>query len=190
MINFLIFALLCNFLRFYIIICSFFFFSNNSDKKLLLSSSAIEAKFRELSPESRQRMLAVFRGVEVILKAKWNCPIEFGLCFRMAYETIPEPIITSNEVANFLKLVLCGSSVDSSIEAIRSDYEKLFPESSGPLAPRTLKHLSRCQVRQNMRQIRCFPWGISDLKLPKTLKDYIISVENDYMHEQYNSYKK
>lgn len=155
----------------------------------LLDLKTFQANIQRLSPASRQRMLVVFRGVHVAFEIKsfeYNYyKRDFVLCFRMAYETIPEPVITSNEVADFLRLALSGPSVDTCIDTFRKYYEKLFPESCEPLSPRTLKHLCRCQVREKLRQEYTFPHGIKDLMLPTAIKKYITSVENNYMLEQY-----
>lgn len=157
----------------------------------LLDLKVFQANLKKLSPESRQRMLAVFRGIDVVLRTKdseYNYyKRDFVLSFRMAYETIPEPVITSNEVADFLRFALSGPLADIHINSIRKDCEKLFPESREPLAPRTLKHLSRCQVRQNLRQDYTLPYGVKNLVLPTSIKKYITSVENEYMLEQYEA---
>lgn len=157
----------------------------------LLDLKVFQANLENLTPESRQRMLAVFRGIHVVFRTKdldYNYyKRDFVLCFRMAYETIPEPVITSNEVADFLRLALSGPSADTYIDAFRKYYEKLFPESCEPLSPRTLKHLSRCQVRENLRQEYTLPHGIKDLALPTAIKTYITSAENKYMLEQYEA---
>lgn len=175
-----------------IYVVSIYFFNfccrDDPERPALSNSHTIYANFRQLGVKSRQRMLAVFRGIEVILKARVQCAIDFGLCFRMACETIPEPVITSQEIVSFLKLVLSGPTANALIESIRCDYEKLFPESCKPICPRSLKHLSRCQVRQNLRQAHTYPFGIYDLGVPSVLEEYLRSVQTDYMREQYNSY--
>lgn len=157
----------------------------------LLDLKVFLANLENLTPESRQRMLAVFRGIHVVFRTKdldYNYyKRDFVLCFRMAYETIPEPVITSNEVEDFLRLALSGPSADTYIDAFRKHYEKLFPESCEPLSPRTLKHLSRCQARENLRQEYTLPHGIKDLALPTAIKTYITSAENKYMLEQYEA---
>lgn len=157
----------------------------------MLDLKVFLANLKKLTPESRQRMLAVFRGIHVVLSAKnsdYNYyKRDFVMCFRMAYETIPEPVITSNEVEDFLTFALSGPTADTCIDSIRKEYEKLFPESRESLAPRTLKHLSRCQVRQNLRQEYTLPHGVKDLVLPTAIKKYITSVENKYMLEQYEA---
>lgn len=167
-----------------------FTFRSDLEKPLLVNPRDFQTNIRRMNPVSRQRMLAVFRAVELILKSRDTMlgVIDYVICFRMAFETIPEPIITAQEVVNFLYYLFSGPSADEFIEEISREYKEFFPESTEPLTPRSLKHLSRCQVRQNFREAGTFPFGIMDLNYPQALKNYILAVESDYMRQEYSEY--
>lgn len=137
--------------------------------------TGIYQNIRNLTSEKRQRLILVFKAVEVIMHREWHpIPVEETMkCLKMEFETIPEPLITREEIEFFLKIFLNEAS-HGNIQEICNEYEFQYPESTGPLKPRSLLHLSRCQVRQNLRSTGALPYGVQTLEIPESLKEYIL----------------
>ena len=93
----------------------------------------------------------------------------------MIFDTIPEPLVTLQEVRCLLeKLFLPSDNNKEVIDIFCEWFERLMPECVTPLTPRTLKHLCRCLIRDNLRKNRRFPYEVRHLPLPKFLKDEIL----------------
>lgn len=98
--------------------------------------------------------------------------------FRMIFDTIPEPLVTLQEVRSLLeKLFLPSDNNKDVIDIFCEWFERLMPESAAHLTPRSLKHLSRCQVRDNLRKVGKFPYEVRHLSIPETLKKEILLVD-------------
>lgn len=128
-----------------------------------------------ISSEKRQRFLMIFKVVEIILRQKNHpIPVEKSIkCWRMLYETIPEPIITCNEVGFFFEFILEESS-HRFIPQICCEYVSKYPDGVTPLMPRSLLHLSRCKVRECLRITGGLPYDVEKLEIPECLKSYIL----------------
>ena len=118
------------------------------------------------------------RGLEVLMniQAVNDRPKEvqnYVLCLSLAFETIPDPVISSEEVRNYLEKLICGLLPNEAVKAISSEYEYNFEDSRTPLTPRSLEHLCRCSIRQNLRERRSLPDGIKSLPLPEMIKNYL-----------------
>lgn len=93
----------------------------------------------------------------------------------MIFDTIPEPLVTLQEVRSILeKLFLPSANNEEVIEIFCEWFEKLMPESTTLLKPRTLRHLCRCVVRDNIRRNGKFPYGVYSLTVPESLQEYIL----------------
>lgn len=57
---------------------------------------------------------------------------------------------------------------------IVKDFSHEFPRSSEAFAPRSLKHLSRLEVRKSMAEVRTLPKGVSELHIPRELHHYLL----------------
>jgi hypothetical protein len=57
---------------------------------------------------------------------------------------------------------------------IVKDFAKEFPRSSETLAPRSLKHLSRLEVRKSLAEVKTLPKGVFELHIPRNLQHYLL----------------
>lgn len=98
-----------------------------------------------------------------------------GQCWEMVFDTIPERHVTRSEVEDLLQRILVPSEeARIATKYLCDNFELMFPSSKGPLRPRSLKHLSRCRIRQNMREANTIWYGVQYLPLPRYLKEYIL----------------
>ncbi|XP_054724321.1 uncharacterized protein LOC129234353 [Uloborus diversus] len=108
-------------------------------------------------------------------------------CFYMVWRAIPEPYVryaemvssVFNEYVSLAKhLILYPGRCEKNSKFCLM-YENNFMELSfGPKEPRSLKHLARCKIRQNLRASSALPYGIYELELPKSLQRYL-NLEDD-----------
>ncbi|XP_035217944.1 uncharacterized protein LOC118191255 [Stegodyphus dumicola] len=103
-------------------------------------------------------------------------------CFELLWRAIPDPYVKFKEIAASVfeeHHFLVHHSVMNSIRYENNRkylclYEICFKDmATGPKEPRTLKHLSRCTIRKSMKQAWKLPSGLSLLRLPKILHDYL-----------------
>lgn len=115
-------------------------------------------------------------------------------CFRLAFRSIPDPFVSSGELRELFRDICHKNSShkfrvirrENSTKRFREDsaetyigdiigeFENLYPEGAKSLAPRSLKHLSRCQVRENLKRCGALPYGVQDLGVPKCIQKYIL----------------
>lgn len=98
-------------------------------------------------------------------------------CLRMVFNSIPEPFVTSEELRGVLELAhadRCDSQSKMLMDALESGFKMMNPESEGFVTPRSLQHLSRCQLRDNLRQTGALPHGIHELELPSYIQAYVL----------------
>ena len=98
--------------------------------------------------------------------------------FHLVWRSRPTPYVKIQELFNVLKEDWvdehCPVKCWRMLERACNKYSKLFTRmSEGVLTPRSLKHLSRCAVRERLMK-SCWSFGIEKLPIPKYLKSYIL----------------
>ncbi|XP_035216555.1 uncharacterized protein LOC118189939 isoform X2 [Stegodyphus dumicola] len=103
-------------------------------------------------------------------------------CFNIVWRVIPDPYIKYTEIAFAIYSEHHILEQHNAFQSMRCEqllnyallYENCFKEmATGPKEPRNLKHLCRCTIRKNLKEMWKLPLGISCLGLPEILKDYL-----------------
>ncbi|KFM82572.1 hypothetical protein X975_10875, partial [Stegodyphus mimosarum] len=103
-------------------------------------------------------------------------------CFNIVWRVIPDPYIKYTEMALAIYSEHRFLEQHNAFQPMRCEellnyallYETCFKDmATSPKEPRNLKHLCRCAIRKNLKEMWKLPSGISCLKLPEILKDYL-----------------
>lgn len=98
-------------------------------------------------------------------------------CLKLFYQIIPEPYVTCDEVKDLLHILLPRvHGKEEIIEKYIATYVELFGvETTITYTPRSLKHLSRCVIRNEIvRSGKNLEESVKHLCLPETLKDLLL----------------
>ncbi|KAG8196168.1 hypothetical protein JTE90_007898 [Oedothorax gibbosus] len=103
-------------------------------------------------------------------------------CFRLIWRSIPTPFVKQAQMASAITNEFFHLTRQAIFNPTRYEkntkfsilYETSFVDlASGPTEPRQLKHLSRCTIRDCLRQQRSLPSGICKLSLPTSVQRYL-----------------
>lgn len=98
--------------------------------------------------------------------------------FLMVWRSRSTPYVRIHEVLRALKedwiSLDCPQKCWKKLYKVCNNYSLLFSDiSEGPLGPRSLKHLSRCAVRNELMRAK-WSFGISRLNIPPKIKSYLL----------------
>lgn len=125
---------------------------------------------------SFDRTRRVLRGLEAIIANKSSDTDVYKkvICLKTIYDFIREPYITSKEIADVVTCICHENATPDILEKFRETFEIYFPHSKECYQPRTLFHLSACEIRQNLFEVGKFPHGVKHLKLPTLVMQMLI----------------
>lgn len=121
-----------------------------------------------------KRMHLIKKAVDAILRNLKGESPDYNQCLRLYFETIADPFPTVAEVRGFLIVFVNFFIGPVDVSEMCKIFSQMFPESLRSYSPRTLKHLSRCEVRVSCRRSGSLPKVVEDLVIPKTLKEYLL----------------
>lgn len=95
---------------------------------------------------------------------------DYACCYRLMFDTTSAPLVSVEEMKNSVRRLLPDLSEDM-ISRIAQNPQQILPQYSNP---RSLQHLSRCQVRENLRMKRTLPYGVKQLNCSPLQREYIL----------------
>lgn len=98
-------------------------------------------------------------------------------CFRRIWKMRDLPYVKMTELSNVAEKYWINAeciACSNEIQYALSSYSKVFAEmSTGPVTPRSLKHLCRCTIRRSLKRDGQNILEIGKLNLPPILKSYL-----------------
>lgn len=99
-------------------------------------------------------------------------------CLCMYLSATRDPFLSTFEVRNVLYIIFIVLNKLYLFEQYSQEFDKLMPGCPAKTEPRSLIHLARCQVRQNLKLSNCsLPAAMNKLGLPKNLKSFVVGNE-------------
>lgn len=100
---------------------------------------------------------------------------EFISSLKMYFSATPDPFVTIFEVRCVLHALFTLLNKLDLFDEYFEEFEMLMPECPAGREPRTLSHLARCQVRQNLKASNLpLPVAVDKLGLPRIIKSFIL----------------
>lgn len=132
-------------------------------------------------PEKRPKLHVVFilKIIQAIFFKLDNDSItqQYVYCLKLFYRIIPERYAPHEDVKDLLRFILkLSDRKDEIIETYLTTYADLFGvESSTVYAPRSLKHLARCVIRNGIiRNSETVEMAVNHMCIPETLKHFLL----------------
>lgn len=126
---------------------------------------------------SFKRLFFVSLGIDILfLKVKNNAYLQGCIkSMQIYFETVTEPFPTIAEVRTVFDDCMLDDYEKHLLDGFCKDFEDAIPFCTKKYEPRTLSHLSRCQLRKNFsRSELTLPAIIDKLDIPKKMKNFIL----------------
>lgn len=132
-------------------------------------------------PEKRPKVYIIFilKIIKAIILKLDNDPTtqQYVNCLKLFYNIIPEPYVPRDDLKDLLLFLLKASDRrEEIIETYLATYVELFGvENTIIYTPRSLKHLARCVIRNEIiRNSNIVEKSLTHFCLPETLKHLLL----------------